>query len=107
MRAIICNDTAASEPYSDRTSLTARPGQERREIFLRWTYPRRAVTFGQGQELFCHRKLRRLVAVELKLDRLKVADEGQMELYLRWLEKHEMEPGEGTPIRLILRRQGR
>ncbi len=25
-----------------------------------------------------------------------------MELYLRWLEKHEMEPGEGTPIGLIL-----
>jgi YhcG PDDEXK nuclease domain len=27
---------------------------------------------------------------------------GQMELYLRWLEKHELEPGEGTPIGLIL-----
>jgi predicted nuclease of restriction endonuclease-like (RecB) superfamily len=52
--------------------------------------------------LFYHRKLRRLVAVELKLGRFKAADKGQMELYLRWLEKHEMEPGETTPIGLIL-----
>ena len=54
--------------------------------------------------LFYHRKLRRLVAVELKLERFKAADKGQMELYLRWLEKHEMEPGEETPIGLILAR---
>ena len=52
--------------------------------------------------LFYHRKLRRLVAVDLKLERFKAADKGQMELYLRWLEKHEMEPGEETPIGLIL-----
>jgi predicted nuclease of restriction endonuclease-like (RecB) superfamily len=52
--------------------------------------------------LFYHRKLRRLVAVELKLDRFKAADKGQMELYLRWLEKHEMEPGEEAPMGLIL-----
>jgi predicted nuclease of restriction endonuclease-like (RecB) superfamily len=52
--------------------------------------------------LFYHRKLRRLVAVELKLERFKAADKGQMELYLRWLEKHDMEPGEETPIGLIL-----
>jgi predicted nuclease of restriction endonuclease-like (RecB) superfamily len=52
--------------------------------------------------LFYHRKLRRLIAVELKLERFKAADKGQMELYLRWLEKHEMEPGEETPIGLIL-----
>jgi hypothetical protein len=39
---------------------------------------------------------------ELKLESFKAADKGQMELYLRWLEKHEMEPGEGTPIGLIL-----
>ncbi len=52
--------------------------------------------------LFYHRKLRRLVAVELKLERFKAGDKGQMELYLRWLEKHEMERGEGAPIGLIL-----
>jgi predicted nuclease of restriction endonuclease-like (RecB) superfamily len=52
--------------------------------------------------LFYHRKLRRLIAVDLKLGRFKAADKGQVELYLRWLEKHEMEPGEDTPIGLIL-----
>ena len=57
--------------------------------------------------LFYHRKLRRLVAVDLKLERFKAADKGQMELYLRWLEKHEMEPGEETADRADpLRRQG-
>ena len=52
--------------------------------------------------LFYHRKLRRLVAVELKLGRFKAADKGQMELYLRWLEKYERQPGEESPIGLIL-----
>jgi predicted nuclease of restriction endonuclease-like (RecB) superfamily len=52
--------------------------------------------------LFYHRKLHRLIAIELKLAAFQAADKGQMELYLRWLEKHEMEPGEETPIGLIL-----
>jgi predicted nuclease of restriction endonuclease-like (RecB) superfamily len=52
--------------------------------------------------LFYHRNLRRLVAVELKLDKLKPADKGQMELYLRWLEKHDTRPGEEPPVGLIL-----
>lgn len=52
--------------------------------------------------LFYHRKLRRLVAIDLKLDRFKAAYKGQMELYLRWLEKHDMQPGEETPLGLIL-----
>jgi predicted nuclease of restriction endonuclease-like (RecB) superfamily len=52
--------------------------------------------------VFYHRKLRRLVAVDLKLGAFEAADKGQMELYLRWLEKYEMEPGEETPIGLIL-----
>lgn len=52
--------------------------------------------------LFYHRGLRRLVAVELKLDRFKPEFKGQMELYLRWLEKNEQEPGEEAPIGLIL-----
>jgi hypothetical protein len=52
--------------------------------------------------LFYHRKLHRLVAVDLKLRAFEVADKGQMELDLRWLEKYEMEPGEETPIGLIL-----
>lgn len=52
--------------------------------------------------LFYHRKLRRLVAIELKLGTFQAADKGQMELYLRWLEKYEREPGERSPIGLIL-----
>ncbi|EQD53408.1 protein containing DUF1016 [mine drainage metagenome] len=52
--------------------------------------------------LFYHRHLRRLVAVELKLESFKPAHTGQMELYLRWLDKHERAPGEEPPIGLIL-----
>jgi hypothetical protein len=37
-----------------------------------------------------------------KLERFKAAEKGQIELYLRWPEKHEMERGEDTPIGLIL-----
>jgi len=52
--------------------------------------------------LFYHRKLRRLVAIDLKLEKFKAAYKGQMELYLRWLEKHLMEAGEELPFGLIL-----
>ena len=52
--------------------------------------------------LFYHRKLQRLVAIELKLDRFRPQYKGQMELYLRWLEKHEQHPSESPPIGLIL-----
>ena len=52
--------------------------------------------------LFYHRKLHRLVAIELKLEKFKPAYKGQMELYLRWLEKYEKEAGEFPPIGLIL-----
>lgn len=52
--------------------------------------------------LFYHRRLRRLVAIELKLGRFKAAHKGQMELYLKWLDKHERQPEEEAPIGLIL-----
>jgi predicted nuclease of restriction endonuclease-like (RecB) superfamily len=52
--------------------------------------------------LFYHRRLRRLVAIDLKLGRFRAADKGQMELYLRWLEQHDRQPGEETPLGLIL-----
>ena len=52
--------------------------------------------------LFYNRRLKRLVAVELKLGEFKAADKGQMELYLRWLAKHEQEPGEAPPLGIIL-----
>ena len=52
--------------------------------------------------LFFHRRLKRLVAIELKLGQFKAAYKGQMELYLRWLEKFEIAEGENVPIGLIL-----
>ena len=52
--------------------------------------------------LFFHRRLRRLVAIELKLGRFKAEHKGQMELYLAWLNQHERQPGEEPPIGLIL-----
>lgn len=52
--------------------------------------------------LFYHRRLRRLVAIELKLGRFKAGHKGQMELYLKWLDKHERQPGEEAPIGLVL-----
>lgn len=52
--------------------------------------------------LFYHRHLRRLVAIELKLEKFQPSHKGQMELYLRWLDKHERAAGEEPPIGLIL-----
>tara|TARA_B110000114_G_C15096811_1_gene402068 strand:- start:3090 stop:4109 length:1020 start_codon:yes stop_codon:yes gene_type:complete len=52
--------------------------------------------------LFYHRKLKRLVVIELKIGKFKAQYKGQMELYLKWLNKHEKQEGEETPIGLIL-----
>ena len=52
--------------------------------------------------LFFHRRLRRLVVIELKLTDFKPADSGQVELYLRWLDRHERQPGEEPPLAIIL-----
>ncbi|MDE2400221.1 MAG: YhcG family protein [Burkholderiales bacterium] len=52
--------------------------------------------------LFYNRKLRRLVAIELKLGEFKAEYKGQMELYLRWLAKHDQEPGDSPPLGIIL-----
>ena len=52
--------------------------------------------------VFYNRKLRRLVAVELKVGAFKAAYKGQMELYLRWLDRHAREPGEESPLGIIL-----
>ncbi len=52
--------------------------------------------------LFFHRNLRRLIAIELKLGKFQAADKGQMELYLRWLDKYEKRPGEDKPLGIIL-----
>src|SRR5262249_675394 len=52
--------------------------------------------------LFYHRRLRRIIAPDLKIGQFTAGDKGQMELYLRWLERHEQQPGEEAPLGLIL-----
>ena len=52
--------------------------------------------------LLYNRRLRRLVAIDLKLGNFKAEYKGQMELYLRWLAKYEQEPGEQPPLGIIL-----
>ncbi len=52
--------------------------------------------------LFYHRSLKRLVAIELKIDKFKAKYKGQMELYLKWLNKYERQEGENAPVGLIL-----
>ncbi|MDD3687017.1 MAG: PDDEXK nuclease domain-containing protein [Bacteroidales bacterium] len=52
--------------------------------------------------LFYHRKLKRLIAIELKITKFKAAYKGQMELYLEWLNKYERQDGEESPLGLIL-----
>jgi predicted nuclease of restriction endonuclease-like (RecB) superfamily len=52
--------------------------------------------------LFYHRKLRRLVAIDLKLEEFDAADKGQMELYLNWLKKNEQGADEAPPLGIIL-----
>lgn len=56
--------------------------------------------------LFYHRRLHRLIAIDLKKGRFQAAYKGQMELYLRWLEQNEMEPGEESPLGLLLCTEG-
>ncbi|HOD87933.1 MAG TPA: PDDEXK nuclease domain-containing protein [Bacteroidales bacterium] len=56
--------------------------------------------------LFFHRGLKRLVAIDLKLGKFKPEHEGQMLLYLRYLNKNERKEGEGSPIGLILCSEG-
>ena len=52
--------------------------------------------------LFYHRILKRLIAIELKLGKFKAEHKGQMELYLKWLDRYERQPGEEPPIGIIL-----
>ena len=52
--------------------------------------------------LFYHRKLCRLIAIDLKIGQFEAADKGQMELYLGWLKRYAAEPQEASPLGMIL-----
>jgi len=52
--------------------------------------------------VFYHRKLRCFVVIDLKLDKFRAEYKGQMELYLKYLEKYEMEKDENPPVGIIL-----
>lgn len=52
--------------------------------------------------LFYHRKLRCFVVIDLKLGKFKAEYKGQMELYLRYIEKYEMDENENPPVGIIL-----
>jgi predicted nuclease of restriction endonuclease-like (RecB) superfamily len=52
--------------------------------------------------LFYNRKVKRLVAIDLKIGEFEAGFKSQMELYLRWLAKYEQEPGEASPLGIIL-----
>lgn len=52
--------------------------------------------------LFYHRRLRCLVAIDLKIGPFAAADKGQMDLYLAWLKQYEWREGENEPVGLIL-----
>jgi predicted nuclease of restriction endonuclease-like (RecB) superfamily len=52
--------------------------------------------------LFFHRDLKRLIAIDLKLDRFRPDYKGQMELYLRWLDRNERKRNEKSPLGIIL-----
>ena len=56
--------------------------------------------------LFYHRRLHRLFAIDLKLGKFKPEYKGQMELYLKYLKKYEMQPGEEEPLGLLLCSEG-
>jgi predicted nuclease of restriction endonuclease-like (RecB) superfamily len=52
--------------------------------------------------LFYNRKLKRLVAIDLKLGNFRHEYKSQMELYLRWLAKYDQESDEQSPLGIIL-----
>jgi predicted nuclease of restriction endonuclease-like (RecB) superfamily len=52
--------------------------------------------------VFYQRRLKCFILIELKLGKFKASYKGQMELYLRYMEKYEMLVGENPPIGLIL-----
>ncbi len=103
-------EEAASEHLSVRELQAAigRNAYERREIANSQVPSGSAVPRDAFRDplildlLFFSRPLRRPVAVELKIGRFDARFEGQMKLYLKWLDRYERQEGEEAPIGLIL-----
>ncbi len=100
-----------SDPYSERDLEAAILRELERfllELGTDFTFVARQKRISIDSEdyyldlLFYHRGMRRLVAIELKLGKFQAQDKGQMELYLRWLDKYEKREGEESPLGLIL-----
>ncbi len=93
----------------ERTAISKKPDELiRQELGTDFTFVARQKRITIDSEdyyldlLFYHRGMRRLVVIELKLGKFQAADKGQMELYLRWLDKYEKREGEENPLGLIL-----
>jgi predicted nuclease of restriction endonuclease-like (RecB) superfamily len=52
--------------------------------------------------LFFHRRLRSLLAIDLKIGEFSYADAGQMHMYLNYAREHWTKPGENPPVGLVL-----
>lgn len=52
--------------------------------------------------LFFHRGMVRLIAIELKMTSFQPEHAGQMEWYLKWLDKHERKANEAKPLGIII-----
>lgn len=107
----LLNFLGLADTYSERdleTTILREIEQFLLELGTDFTFVARQKRLTIGREdfyldlLFFHRSLRRLVAIELKLGRFSAAYKGQMELYLRWLDKYERKAWEESPIGLIL-----
>lgn len=78
------------------------------ELGMDFTFVARQKRLSIGEDdyyidlLLFHRGLKRLVVIELKIGKFQASDKGQMELYLRWLDKYERKEGEDTPLGIIL-----
>ena len=82
----------------ERTAISKKPDET---IVAELTQLRESGQYNQNL-LFYNRKLKRLVAIDLKMEKFKHSHKSQMELYLNWLKKYETEMDENPPLGIIL-----
>jgi predicted nuclease of restriction endonuclease-like (RecB) superfamily len=99
------------EPYSEKaleSALIQHLADFLLELGYGFTFVARQKRLQIGSEsyyldlLLYHRRLRCLVAIELKVGKFTHADAGQMNLYLNYLRENDMLEGEAPPLGLIL-----